>query len=71
MGGVCFPILPGFWPVLTGGVACWFAGWQLLILYRADAPFPIFMGRCCPLFGLSGNLFLVLLDCCGVLPFWK
>ena len=36
-GLVCY-LLPGVW-------ACWFACCQLLILYRADAPFPMCIGE--------------------------
>ena len=36
-----------------------FVGWQMLILYRADAPFPMSIGEVLSVL----NLFLVLLDC--------
>ena len=46
-GLVCY-LLPGVW-------ACWFACWQMLILYLADAPFPMFIGEVMSVFGFFGN----------------
>ena len=48
----------------------WFAGWQLLILFRADAPFPMFIGEVlsvCRFLWEPVSCMIV----CGALPFWK
>ena len=48
---------------LPAGI-CWF-------LYRADAPFPMFIGEVLSIFRcLWGHWPLVFLVVCGALPFW-
>ena len=61
-------LCPGCGLVLFG----WFAIRLMLVLFRADAPFPIFIGEVLSVFlFLCGPWFLVFfLIVCVALPFW-
>ena len=55
---------------------CWFAFWHMLdFLYRADAPFPMFIGEALSVFRFLWEpwllVFVIFLVVCGALPFWK
>ena len=41
------PFFAGVWDCVLNG---WFACWQLLVLYRAEAPFPMFIGEVLSIF---------------------
>ena len=78
----CWPVC-GVWFVVSLRMPClwaWFIWLVCLLafvgfLYRADAPFPIFIGEVLSVFRFIWEpwllVFVLFLVVCGALPFWK